>query len=175
LGDRLEDLQRRALRMGPEGFCAQHPNPFLIRLDERGGRDEPVPWAFKTPPRGPQGTQQRIIAPAAGPAAHVYELIKSSGKGARDTITVGRTDDNDVVIAEMSISRTHASLKTGSPTNWVLVDGGSSNGTRLNGIRVSAGEPTLLSSGDVISFGDVGVLLLFPATLWEQLEQLVCG
>lgn len=161
------------MRLGKDGFIARHPSPFLVRLDERGGRDEPVAWAFKPAPKGPKGTEQRILAPAAGPAAHVYELIKSSGKGARDTITLGRTDDNDVVIAEMSISRQHASFRVISPTEWQLVDGGGRNGTRLNGVKIPSGMASAVQSGDVIAFGDVGTLLLFPDMLLEQMDALV--
>ena len=66
--------------------------------------------------------------------------------------TIGRTDDNFILLSDASISRHHARiLREGE--RYTLTDLGSSNGTRLNGKAVK--EPQILSHGDRILFGNV--------------------
>lgn len=66
-------------------------------------------------------------------------------------LEVGRTDDNAIVLADVSVSRTHAILIV-SPHRVVVEDKGSSNGTFVNGTRVDR-QP--LESGDAVKFGSV--------------------
>ncbi|MEW5851119.1 MAG: FHA domain-containing protein [Myxococcota bacterium] len=164
----LEDLLRKADRLGKEAFCARYPHPFMVRLDERGGVDEPSPWAFST--MASKLDVPRV--PPAGPMAKAFELLKSSGKGGRDMISLGRTNNNDVVIPEMSVSKFHAFFKVAGDRNWQLVDAGSSNGTRVNGQKLAAKAPTPVQSGDTVVLGDVAFLFLWPEQLVEQLPSL---
>jgi DNA-binding CsgD family transcriptional regulator len=67
-------------------------------------------------------------------------------------ITVGRADDNDVVLAgDPEVSRTHAQLgRVGAA--WTLVDDGlSRNGCFVNGERVQGRKR--LADGDMLRFG----------------------
>lgn len=70
---------------------------------------------------------------------------------ASDTITLGRTSDNDVSFTDDSnVSRYHARIEPRDGEFW-LVDLGSSNGTTLNGTDVSGEMP--LRDGDEIMLG----------------------
>lgn len=64
-------------------------------------------------------------------------------------LTIGREDDCGLVIKMGVISRLHAQIFTRSGQLWIE-DPGSTNGTFVNGRRVS--EATLLSPQDLISF-----------------------
>jgi len=66
--------------------------------------------------------------------------------------TVGRTDDNFILLSDPSISRNHAQIVNEGMT-YTLVDLGSSNGTRVNG--KPARGPVTLRSGDEVEFGNV--------------------
>jgi pSer/pThr/pTyr-binding forkhead associated (FHA) protein len=96
-------------------------------------------------------------------AAHpIASLLVRSGelRGRRLPITlavvnVGRADYNDLVIADPSVSTTHAKLQRKDDV-WVLTDLGSTNGTYVEGDPVT-GE-TALTPGTTIRFGDVAVL-----------------
>jgi hypothetical protein len=70
-------------------------------------------------------------------------------------LTVGRGLDNDIVLEDARVSRHHAQLRYKSRRFW-LTDLGSTNGTFINGERVSE---SALSNGDAISLG--GLELLF--------------
>lgn len=170
MAETLEDLRRAAERLGNEGFCARYPHPFLVRLDERGGRDEPTPWAFAEPEDTRGGPRPPL--PAAGRLARVHDLVKSSGKGGRDRLTVGRDAANDVVVSERSISRTHAQLRVGTGRDWRILDATSSNGVRVNGKRIPPRALQPLRSGDVVTLADVAFLFLWPDDLLGRLPAL---
>jgi pSer/pThr/pTyr-binding forkhead associated (FHA) protein len=70
--------------------------------------------------------------------------------------TIGRTDDNFILLSDPSISREHALIRRDGE-DYTLLDLGSSNGTRLNGDEVLDPEP--ISPGDVVEFGNVEFVL----------------
>jgi pSer/pThr/pTyr-binding forkhead associated (FHA) protein len=76
--------------------------------------------------------------------------------GTRDSFTIGRDASCDLVLADMSVSRSHAGLRR-EAGRWPLSDAGSTNGTRLNGWRVT--EPVLLRPGDEVSFGSMTLVV----------------
>jgi pSer/pThr/pTyr-binding forkhead associated (FHA) protein len=66
------------------------------------------------------------------------------------SFTIGRTQDCDLRIADMSVSRLHAQLDR-REEGWLLSDLGSHNGTRVNGWLVR--EPVPVRAGDLLQFG----------------------
>jgi pSer/pThr/pTyr-binding forkhead associated (FHA) protein len=69
-------------------------------------------------------------------------------------ITFGRHDTSTVVLSDPYASDLHARIEP-SGDGWTLVDEGSTNGTYLNQVRLTA--PTPLRAGDQISFGRTSV------------------
>ena len=65
-------------------------------------------------------------------------------------ITFGRRPESTVQLADPNVSRSHAEIRP-KGNGWILVDLGSTNGTRVNGVRVNAHE---LMDGDEIAFGN---------------------
>ncbi|MGL5034762.1 MAG: FHA domain-containing protein [Microcystaceae cyanobacterium] len=65
--------------------------------------------------------------------------------------TIGRNQENDIAILDDTISRNHAILQTNDAGDFLLIDLGSSNGTFVNGRRVSI--PITLQNRDKITFG----------------------
>ena len=64
---------------------------------------------------------------------------------------IGRGDECDIIVPEdTSVSRNHARMDRDGE-DWVLVDLGSTNGTFVNGQRISEAR---LKSGDVVEIGD---------------------
>ncbi len=70
--------------------------------------------------------------------------------------TIGREPSCDMTLADATVSRWHASLHR-EASGWLLCDLGSTNGTRLNGWRVSCPMPVRV--GDVVSFGALSFVL----------------
>ena len=77
-----------------------------------------------------------------------------------DTITIGRVEQNDIILVQPGISRQHARVLNDQGV-YIVEDLGSANGTRLNGEQLS--EQEVLRDGDYITMG--------PTTLqFSQLE-----
>ncbi|MGI9006517.1 MAG: FHA domain-containing protein [Streptosporangiaceae bacterium] len=66
--------------------------------------------------------------------------------------TIGRALACDFTLADLSVSRWHARLNH-EDEHWLLSDLGSTNGTRLNGWRVSTSVP--VRPGDQVTFGSL--------------------
>lgn len=66
-------------------------------------------------------------------------------------VRIGRATENDVVLADPTVSRQHAEIEP-SVSRWLVIDKGSTNGTWVNGSPVSRAP---LQSGDVLAFGNV--------------------
>jgi FHA domain len=70
----------------------------------------------------------------------------------RYPITIGRGPDMDVPIWDRSVSRRHAQMDWRDDA-WVIRDMESTNGTKVNGARLSSSEITHLKPGDEIEMG----------------------
>jgi hypothetical protein len=66
------------------------------------------------------------------------------------TVTVGRLPECTISVNDTNISRNHAEISTGM-NGFVVIDLGSTNGTMVNGVRITG--PQRLRDGDIISFG----------------------
>ena len=71
--------------------------------------------------------------------------------------SIGRTDENDLVLDDSSLSRRHALIENYDGI-YNLSDCGSSNGTLINGRTINSA--TVLSDWDVLTFGGVGDILV---------------
>ena len=72
-------------------------------------------------------------------------------------MSVGRVADNDLQLDHPSVSKIHAALVMNREGTLLVADTGSTNGTFINGRRISYGEARQIEDGDVVSFGDVEV------------------
>ncbi len=84
----------------------------------------------------------------------------------RGQVTIGRGADNDIVLPVSQVSRQHASIQCDREA-CRIVDGGSTNGTFVNGFRLSAGTPWVLQPGDLLTIGSVNLLVVLPASRVE--------
>jgi hypothetical protein len=76
--------------------------------------------------------------------------------GTKASFTIGRDAACDLVLYDLTVSRWHAGLRREAGA-WLLSDAGSTNGTRLNGWRVT--EPVPLRAGDRVSFGSMTLVV----------------
>jgi pSer/pThr/pTyr-binding forkhead associated (FHA) protein len=82
--------------------------------------------------------------------------------------TVGRSQDNDVVIEDSYVSRRHCAILVHASNTCEVHDTASKNGTYLNGQRLSG--PTRLNSGDEIRMCDRQLLFLTRAEAPERVD-----
>lgn len=67
----------------------------------------------------------------------------------KPSLIVGRRESSDIVLRFPNVSGTHCELSIVAG-HWVVKDLGSSNGTKINGMRVSEGR---IDPGDKVSIG----------------------
>jgi hypothetical protein len=65
-------------------------------------------------------------------------------------VTMGRSRQSDVMVDDPNVSRAHAEIRPRGGS-WVVIDLGSTNGSRLNGRRLE--NPEVLKPGDEIELG----------------------
>ena len=68
--------------------------------------------------------------------------------------TIGRETTNMFYIQLNTVSKKHAVIKFHENGTYSITDTGSSNGTMVNGAKISE---TTLKSGDFIQIGDIGI------------------
>jgi predicted component of type VI protein secretion system len=110
------------------------------------------------PAAAPRPSQQP--RPAGTPALATFLVRSGQLKGQRLTVRVpvvniGRAEYNDLVLPDDSVSGAHAKLQRREGV-WVLIDNESTNGTWVDGERVS-GE-TMLGPGAVVRFGEISAM-----------------
>jgi hypothetical protein len=109
-----------------------------------------------------RGTFQLVMG--QGPrSGQIFELPRS-------TISIGRDPGNQIVINDPQISRQHARI-TPQGGLMILEDLGSTNGTTVNGLRISA--PHTLAHGDEIGMGDNVTLIFYGWPASEVGETVV--
>ena len=163
----------------PQGRANQHrqaaaapmpgmPDPMaapLPPLQPLPGANQPAGMATPRqtapePAAMPGAAPAPMPVPAAGrPAPVACQLTdKASGKTWRiacDSTVIGRDEAHaDLVLGDSNVSRRHAEL-TRNATGWRIADLGSTNGTRVNGMRVSEQD---LANGDTITMGLVTLM-----------------
>lgn len=91
---------------------------------------------------------------ATGPGMGSLVLPSGQRVDLGATVTVGRLPECTISVNDTNISRKHAEIRPGTSA-FVVVDLGSTNGTLVNGIKIT-GEHRL-ADGDIISFGSTHV------------------
>jgi pSer/pThr/pTyr-binding forkhead associated (FHA) protein len=67
---------------------------------------------------------------------------------------IGRSNDSDIFLADMLVSRSHATLQNLNKGHSTIRDNESINGTFVNGLRLKRFQKYLLQDGDEIQLGD---------------------
>jgi FHA domain/Domain of unknown function (DUF1707) len=125
-----------------------------LRRREPDAADPAARWPRESPPALPAFAPVGVPGPrssrpaASGEPGAPAPLVFPPGRGT--CFTIGRTQECDLRIADMSVSRLHAQLAR-DQDGWLLSDLGSHNGTRVNGWLVR--EPVPVRAGDVLQFG----------------------
>lgn len=116
-----------------------------VYRDLKAPRSEPLPQPAT--PAGAANDEARLTVVDAG-AVKLSKPVYLLG----ETVSIGRGDDNDIVVAENFVSHEHALITRYKHAFW-LTDLNSTNGTFHNNRRVT--DEVLLQDGDLITVGAV--------------------
>ena len=149
-----------------------HPKGFLVEKTERFF-DDNVMFQFSTDvvedqdmlEQLSQGANRREVL-----GARVVEIKKRKNISNPDMITIGRSPENDIVLYNRLVSKSHAYLGLGASDDAVfLVDNHSTNGTFINNIELSPTGNYQLTDGDEISFGPETKVVYFSPKAFQGL------
>ena len=107
-----------------------------------------------------QGSSFRLIVRRGPQPNQIYELTKG-------VVTLGRDITNDIVINDPEVSRHHCRLTQGGG-GYTVEDLGSTNGTFVNGQRLTGARP--LQPGDMLGLGETVTLAYESAAAGMGME-----
>ena len=114
---------------------------------------------------GPSSTQKETAPPSPPVSRITLRAVTGVRKGqlesifapGKNTIGVGRSRDNQLVIDHSSVSNFHASFTLGADGSIWLSDLGSSNGTSVDHVPLRENDRRQVRGGERLSFGQVEV------------------
>ncbi|ORA12850.1 ABC transporter ATP-binding protein, partial [Mycobacterium asiaticum DSM 44297] len=133
----------------PPGYPVSGPppsSPNFAPAPPRSAPRQPIPPANITRPPE-QGNIATKMFQALLTRTGSHEIPANS-------VTIGRSTDNDIVIQDVLASRHHAFL-TLTPLGAEIRDNNSVNGTFVNGVRVGS---AILTEGDQVTIGNVDLV-----------------
>ncbi len=101
-------------------------------------------------------------------------IITREGQGVerylvnKDRMTIGRAATNDIVLEDLSVSRSHAEISV-EGDRFFLTDMGSANGLRVNGVSITDTE---LFHDDVILIGESTLLFVTTQSETEPVPEI---
>ncbi len=111
------------------------------------------------PPGEPIEVATRALQPPGGNSGITAVVLSGSAKGTsrliREVLRIGKASDNDLVLADDTVSRHHCELSWARDGIHVH-DLGSTNGTKVQGARVTE---AVASPGSVLKVGEVEIIL----------------
>ena len=162
-----DSLLGDAQDLPPDAFRKKHGDHFLLG----SGVPEEVP-------AGPRATQIPGIEMDRTMTASVGQFVYPLRRTARSIgafVSIGRTQNNDVVLVHQTVSRFHAFVKAPEGGAPCIQDAGSTNGTTVNGKRVppqAEGAPTELRRGDDVRIGSIDFTYLDAEGLQDFLRMM---
>jgi hypothetical protein len=153
--------------MGRAAFLASAAPAALLRGPDAGANTDYDGVSATGTFDAPIGLRGRAV-PEPDAELEVLPLIKKPGAQFGDRITVGRTSNNDIVLAHHTVSRLHVYFRQ-RDGRWWVTDAGSKNGTTLRDVDLVARRETQLADGDPLWIGDIQVVFHTAPTLYGVL------
>ncbi len=127
--------------------------------------ERPRGWARRT--LGREGLEE--LSAVASVTARVWRLRKDRIRSDASMITLGQSVDNDIVIAEYTVSTHHCAFGF-DPTGMVICDAGSLNGTSVNGNLLEAGVQVRLRDKSHLVLGRLELQYLQAESFFEKVR-----
>lgn len=165
-------LQRMAQAVSREDFVAFVQAPVLAGSAIHNGTlasAQASPGLNRTVLFEPVEDAGQAVTPSESLKHAIYPLVKGEhAASVGNFFSIGRIDGNDCIMPDYAISKKHALIETRRGT-YLLKDSGSTNGTFLNGERLST-KAVEIHDCDVISFARYEFTFLLPESFYDILK-----
>lgn len=163
----LGDMVPLARALTEDGFSQRYAHPFMLGkevLEEE--------FNFRTMVAREHTLSQKAPEPPLRIRDWVLPIVKP-GEALKDStrIFLGRAPNNDLVVPHPTVSKLHAYFSR-DHDRWWLVDVGSSNGTKMNGLRAPTRARVSLNDGDTLLFGRCAFTFMSARRLYELLLRI---
>ncbi|UQA59218.1 FHA domain-containing protein [Polyangium aurulentum] len=166
---RLGQASRMSMPSAQGYAPAPGPTPQAAPMQQGGYMPANSAVMAYAPPQGASGVMNMQAAgapPAAGAPGKknktVLGQLDFGGGGGTGFKSIGRTPDNDIVLAHPQVSSRHARIYQMNGQLFVE-DGGSANGTYVRGQRIPPGQKIAVQSGEKIFIGPMPLQIDFGA------------
>jgi hypothetical protein len=155
---KLQEIRTYAKSVPAATFYSHVTFAVLVGSSIHSGAVTPNPNAGP-PPEGRKKTllfKANIVAQlveGASLEASIFPIKHgpTSRNTANSQLSIGRGDDNDIVMNDVAVSQRHAIISI-SRHGYAIADAGSTNGTKVNGTKVFKAQHPL-KDGDTVTFG----------------------
>jgi len=173
----FKDFVQSAVTLGEASFKTQFVDPVLVFIENgaRAANTKLIDTPAQGTELGADDTGQFSLGTGSYATfekslACAVAIQKTARNPFGNMITVGRSLNNDIILAFPTISKFHAyfARPTDPDVPWRLVDQNSKNGTFLDAEQIKSMEAQDLKSGRIITFGnDANAIFLLPQAVWE--------
>lgn len=169
--DTVGSLRELGKGKSKEDFEKGFAHGFLVEIPKDSARAKVARTVYAES----NTVAQQKPASLSEPTTKVYRIVRKA-TGAfvpGDRVFIGRDETCDIQIPSTTVSKAHAYFGfEPAEKKYVLIDKRSTNGTFLNGKRVTTDVKNPLKDGDMVSLGqDAHFLFYTPASLHSQLTQ----
>ena len=162
----VEEYVDAARKMEREAFCQHVGVSVLVAVTpETGPTLQSNPTKIKTVEEIEAAHFQKQNL---DPSAMVLE-IRPAQEAAKGRVSLGRSEDNDLVLQDDTVSSHHA-IFTSENGQTAVEDQRSTNGSLINSGLLPPGWPIGLKDGDVVSFGDTSLAFFTSGGFYEALQ-----
>ncbi|MHC4778055.1 MAG: FHA domain-containing protein [Planctomycetota bacterium] len=145
---KLKNYSDAARTFTREEFMEKFPDAVIMGLGSSGQTSR---RAFQTM-AGFQANEEKV--PGRETELSVHPVVKSGRNSFGHMITLGRSDNNDVIIDHPSVSKFHAFFtKNSSGNQYSISDADSRFGTFVEDHRLRPSKTQVLNSGETVAFG----------------------
>jgi hypothetical protein len=190
----INDYIPLAKSMTADAFGARYNHPFLFGrevLEEEFRFSTLVTEDSKIAARPMIGegtstgsspaVSSKLTSPAATDVFRIRHWViavkKPPAAPAQDRIFLGRSETNDICVPHKTVSKLHAYFQRDAavPTKWQVVDTGSANGTKHNGMRIPPRAKVTIVDGDTICFGRCVFQWMTARSLYDRMVAMAAN
>ncbi len=138
-----------------DSFIRRFKEPFLLQVWTAQSETDIAQFSFPTAVGvGGPSADTGAIGADGGESTLVFRVVKKPGTAYAGMVTIGRTANNDIVLAYQEVSKFHGYFSKDSDSEkYYLTDASSTNGTFVNGCPLTPREKCEVGEGDTICFG----------------------
>jgi hypothetical protein len=156
----LSSLRAQVAGLGLDAFKASYPHPWL--LWELG--------AWTPPSKSSTSTLSGSETPPPQRGGEALALALTPKDRKSPQVTLGRGPDNDLEVNDGTLSQTHLVFMQGA-VSWTVRDAGSKNGSWVDAVKLTPGNPAVLRNGAKVRAAKAMFLYLTPEGMFDHLRQ----